>query len=281
MSRKGRLNKTQTIILTRGFTSAAFWSPFFAAMAAAMTYAPSASLPQVWLMGIPLAISALLFTALGCQRNDQFTGYPMHPAALVLPAILAICVLILHQWYSDWHILGIIALLAPSLSLTILFLRHSTPFRQIREHIASDLPSMQNELVLFLAAGIMAAGLNALFASFGNWLPFDHFNGTEASLVLLFMVTTAILGVHPVINIAALGTLLAPLNPDGSLLAMTFIAAWAIGTGTSPFSGINLAMQGRYIQQSGDSLKWNGLYAVVMVLLSILALNLYDRFALH
>ncbi|MCG8125650.1 MAG: hypothetical protein N0E55_17075, partial [Candidatus Thiodiazotropha taylori] len=92
---------------------------------------------------------------------------------------------------------------------------------------------------------------------------------------------TAILGVHPVINIAALGTLLAPMNPDPSLLAMTFIASWAIGTGTSPFSGINLAMQGRYAQQSGDSLKWNGLYGVVMVLLSILVLNLFDTYRLH
>ncbi|MCG8070923.1 MAG: hypothetical protein N0C86_02950, partial [Candidatus Thiodiazotropha taylori] len=51
ISRKGRLNQAQTVILTRGFTAAAFWSPFFAAMAAALTYAPGASLPQIWLMG--------------------------------------------------------------------------------------------------------------------------------------------------------------------------------------------------------------------------------------
>ena len=250
-------------------------------MAAALTYAPGASLPQIWLMGIPLALCALLFTALGCQHNQQFTGYPMHPEALLLPGILAICVLLLNQWHSDWHILGIIALLAPGLSLAVLFLRHPQPRTRARQHITTDLPGMQNELTLFLAAGVMAAGLNAVFAVFGGWLPFDQFSGTEASLVLLFMVTTSILGVHPVINIAALGTLLAPLNPDASLLAMTFIASWAIGTGTRPFSGINLAMQGRYAQQSGDSLKWNGLYGAVMVMLSILVLNLYDTTILH
>ncbi|MCG8037041.1 MAG: hypothetical protein JAZ19_08385 [Candidatus Thiodiazotropha taylori] len=281
ISRKGRLNQAQTVILTRGFTAAAFWSPFFAAMAAALTYAPGASLPQIWLMGIPLAVAALLFTALGCQRNQQFTGYPMHPQALLLPGVLAICVLLLHQWHSDWHILGIIALLAPGLSLAVLFLRHPQPRSRALQHITTDLPGMQNELTLFLAAGVMAAGLNAVFAVFGGWLPFNQFSGTEAALMLLFMVATAILGVHPVINIAALGTLLAPLSPDPSLLAMTFIASWAIGTGTSPFSGINLAMQGRYAQQSGDSLKWNGLYGVVMVLISILVLNLYDTYRLH
>ncbi|MES9854175.1 MAG: hypothetical protein ABW170_20370 [Candidatus Thiodiazotropha sp. L084R] len=281
ISRLGRLNQAQTIVLTRGFTAAAFWSPFFAAMAAALTYAPGASLPQIWLMGIPLAASALLFTALGCQGNDQFTGYPMHPSALILPGILALFVLLLHQWHSDWHILGIIALLAPTLSLAVTSIRHPRPHIRTVEHITKDLPGMQNELTLFLAAGVMAAGLNAVFAAAGGWLPFDQFTGIEASLVLLFMVSTSILGVHPVINIAALGTLLAPLNPDGSLLAMTFISAWAIGTGTSPFSGINLAMQGRYNQQGADSLRWNGLYAAVMVVLSILVLNLFAVFGLQ
>ena len=281
ISRLGRLNQAQTVILTRGFTAAAFWSPFFAAMAAALTYAPGATLPQIWMMGIPLALSALLLTALGCQHNDQFTGYPMHPSALILPGFLALCVLLLHQWKSDWHILGIIALLAPGLSLTVLFTRHRQPLSRALKHITTDLPGMQNELSLFLAAGVMAAGLNAVFAAFGGWLPFEDFGGIEASLVLLFMVSTSTLGVHPVINIAALGTLLAPLNPDGSLLAMTFISAWAIGTATSPFSGINLAMQGRYAQQGADSLKWNGLYGVVMLLLSIGVLNLFAAFALQ
>lgn len=280
ISRLGRLNQAQTIVLTRGFTAAAFWSPFFAAMAAAFTYAPGASLPQLWLMGIPLAVSALLLTALGCQGNDQFTGYPMHPSALILPGILALSVLVLHQWNSDWHILGIIALLAPTLSLTVTLVRHSRPYSRVLQHITEELPSMQNELTLFLAAGVMAAGLNAVFAVFGGWLPFDQFTGFEASLVLLFMISTSILGVHPVINIAALGTLLAPLNPNGTLLAMTFISAWAIGTGTSPFSGINLAMQGRYKQQTSDSLRWNGKYALVMLLLSILVLNLFAKLAL-
>lgn len=278
ISRDSRLDRAQTVILTRGFTAAAFWSPFFAAMAAAMTYAPGASLPQIWLMGIPLAAFALLMTALGCQRNGEFTGYPMHPAALALPGLLALAVLILHEWKRDWHILGIICLLAPTLSVAVLFVRDPAPLGRLRHHLATDLPGMRNELSLFLAAGVMAAGLNALFAGFGDWMPFTGFGGREASLLLLFMFATSLLGVHPVINIAALGTLLAPLKPDGTLLAMTFLCAWAIGVSTSPYSGINLAMHGRYGQETLDSLKWNGLYSLVMLLLSIAVLNLYAAY---
>jgi hypothetical protein len=280
ISRANHLSRAQTIILTRGFTAAAFWSPFFAAMAAAMTYAPGASLPQIWLMGIPLAAVALLITGLGCQGNRAFTGYPMHPAALALPGLLALAVLILHEWKRDWHILGIICLLAPTLSVVVLFARDGAPMSRLQKHVSSDLPGMRNELSLFLAAGVMAAGLNAVFASFGDWMPFDRFGGIEASLLLLFMFATSLLGVHPVINIAALGTLLTPLKPDATLLAMTFLSAWAIGVASSPYSGINLSMHGRYGQQTLDSLKWNGLYSLVMLLLSVVALNLYATLAL-
>jgi hypothetical protein len=280
MARGGRLSQSQTVVLTRGFTAAAFWSPFFAAMAAAMTYAPGASLPQIWLLGIPLAASGLLLTALGCREQNRFTGYPMHPSALTLPGLLALAVLLLHQWRSDWHILGIICLLAPSLSILTVLIHRDNPLIRLRNHIHRDLPGMRNELCLFLAAGIMAAGLNAVFASFGDWLPFERFSGIEASLLLLFMVATSILGVHPVINIVALGTLLAPIHPPGTLLAMTFLSAWAIGVACSPFSGINLSLQGRYAQRSLDSLKWNGLYSLVMLLLSIAVLNLYAGLAM-
>ncbi len=280
IGKDSRLNRAQTVVLTRGFSSAAFWSPFFAAMAAAMTYAPGASLPQIWLMGIPLATAALLLTALGCRKQQAFIGYPMHPSALALPGLLAVAVLVLHQWHHEWHILGVICLLAPSLAIITVAVRRDQPLTRLRQQIEHNLPGMQNELCLFLAAGVMAAGLNAVFAGFGDWLPFSHFGGLEATLLLLFMVATSTLGVHPVINIAALGTLLAPIEPDGTLLAMTFLSAWAIGVASSPFSGINLSMQGRYSQKSLDSLKWNGLYSLVMLLLASIALNLYSELVL-
>ncbi|MCU7848569.1 MAG: hypothetical protein KZQ89_11300 [Candidatus Thiodiazotropha sp. (ex Lucinoma kastoroae)] len=271
----GQLSPAQSIVLTRGFASAAFWSPFFAAMAAAMTYAPGAQLEQVWLMGIPLAVIALLITGFNCRDQQHFVGYPMHPSALALPAMLALAVLVLHQVRPAWHILGIICLLSPSLALLVVTLNRHQPLPLLHQHITQEMPGMHNELSLFLAAGVMAAGLNVVFQGFGGWLPFASFGGIEASLTLLFMLITSIAGVHPVINIAALGTLLVPLQPNGTLLAMTFLSAWAIGVASSPFSGINLSMQGRYGQKSMDSLKWNGIYSLVMFLCSVAALNLY------
>lgn len=231
-----------------------------------------------WLLlgAVIAAVAHTLFPQ--APEREPFTGYPMHLSALALPGLLALAVLLLHQWKSDWHILGIVSLLAPSLSLLVLLSRHRQPLERLGRHIRVELPGMQNELCLFLAAGVMAAGLNAVAAGFGGWLPFDRFGGLEASQVLLFMVATSTLGVHPVINIAALGTLLAPLRPDGTLLAMTFLSAWGIGVASSPFSGINLSLQGRYAQRGLDSLRWNGIYAVVMLVLALVILNLFAYF---
>ncbi|PUB86135.1 MAG: hypothetical protein DBP02_03790 [gamma proteobacterium symbiont of Ctena orbiculata] len=272
---KTGLDREQIIVLTRGFSAAAFWSPFFAAMAAAMTYAPGARLERIWLMGMPLAIIALMITGYSRRQPREFVGYPMHPSALALPAVLALAILLIHQLRPEWHILGIICLLSPMLALIVVSARRQQPLLQLQRHITHDIPTMHNELCLFLAANVMAAGLNALFQGFGGWMPFSQFGGLEASMTLLFMLITSIVGVHPVINIAALGTLLAPLQPDGTLLAMTFLSAWAVGVTCSPFSGINLSMQGRYGQHSLASLKWHGNYSLVMFFCSLAALNLY------
>lgn len=40
MQREGKLTRSQALILGRGFTAAAAWSPFFVAMGVALTYAP-------------------------------------------------------------------------------------------------------------------------------------------------------------------------------------------------------------------------------------------------
>lgn len=269
------LNARQVSVLTRGFSAAAFWSPFFAAMAAALTYAPGAQLPRLMLFGIPLAALALAITALRKPAEDvDFEGYPMHFGTLWLPATLAVLVLALHAAFPLWPILAIICLLAPAITLAYLAVT-GRGSAQLSGHIRQGLPSMANELLLFLAAGLMAAGVDSSLSTLHGWLPFARFGGVEAALTLLFMYLISLAGVHPVIGIAVIGTLLAPLQPDTNLLAMTFLCSWAISVGTSPFSGMNLALQGRYRIAPLDFLRWNGRYSLFMLGASMAALIAY------
>lgn len=268
MTAYGRLGKRQALVLSRGFAAAAFWSPFFSAMAAALTYAPGAKLGIVILAGLPMAALSLWLTTreIGPDHphfDAPFIGYPMNFSALWIPGLLVVIVLTLHALIAHWSILAIIALSAPLLTAAILLARESwNAGASLRVHVMQGLASMVNELALFLAAAVLAAGLTSLTYTMSGWLPFDHFGPLQASLLLTVMVGIATLGVHPVISIAVSGVWLAPLHAEPNLLAITLLMAWAIGVPANPLSGLHLMMQGRYGIDGYVFLYWNRFYVL-------------------
>ena len=267
MSDGRTLSRQQAVTLVRGFGSAAFWSPFFAAMAAALTYAPGARLPMLLAFGVPLALVALLVTFRDVTALDAgaFVGYPINFSSLWLPGLLALAILLAHSWRPSLSVLGLIALLAPTVTAAALAVSDRRPARTLADHIRHGLPAMRGELVLFLSAGVMAAGLMSLVTVTGLSLPFEQFGGLQAGLLLTVLVGLAIVGVHPVIGVAAAAAVVAPLDPNPSLLASCFLAAWGIGVAVSPLSALNLALQGAYSLRPLQILRWNGPYAAVMI----------------
>ena len=282
MATRGRLGKRRALALTRGFAAAAFWSPFFSAMAAALTYAPGARLGIVVLAGLPMAVLALWLTAREIDPEDPtlgapFIGYPMRFSALWIPGLLVLIVLAVHALAPDWSILAIIALSAPLLTVLILVAQHgSEAWPPLKNHVAQGLASTVNELALFLAAGVLASGLISLTGSLGDWLPFEQFGAPQASLLLAVMVGAATLGVHPVITIASFGVWLAPLHPEPNLLAITLLMSWAIGVPANPLSGLHLMMQGRYGIDGYAFLHWNTAYVLKCLGAAIVLLHVYS-----
>ncbi|MGO4999391.1 hypothetical protein [Oceanisphaera sp. W20_SRM_FM3] len=276
-----KLSREQSIVLVRGFSAAAFWSPFFAAMGVALSVAPKAQLGQLWLVSMPLAGLSLGLTYWQLARQQpnshavlavpyakdtvgNFVGYPLHLSALWLPLLLAGAVLLLHQLQPSLSILAVITLLAPLFSLSVLALTARSPLTGIKQLVNGRLPQMGNELVLFLAAGILAYGLESLLLSAHWQLPVSHFGALAASVTYLGIVLLALLGIHPIVCITLAASLWSPLNPDHSLLALVFLSAWALGTATGPLSGINLAFQGRYGVDSFALMRWNLSYLGLM-----------------
>ena len=281
MTTRGRLGKRRALVLSRGFAAAAYWSPFFSAMAAALTYAPGAQLGVVALAGLPMAAISLGLTARDLDPGNPgggapFIGYPMRFSALWIPGLLVAIVLALHLLVPGWSILAIIALSAPLLTVGILVAREGRGvWSPLKAHIAHGLAGTVNELTLFLAAGVLAAGLISLTRSWGDWLPFERFGPSQASLMLLVMVGVAALGVHPIITIAVCGVWLAPLHPDPNYLAITLLMAWGIGTPANPLSGLHLMMQGRYGIDGYAFLRWNANYVLKCLGAGVVMLYLY------
>ncbi|WP_078486515.1 hypothetical protein [Solemya velesiana gill symbiont] len=278
-SRREALSPTQAIVLSRGFAVASHWSSFFAAMGVALTNAPGAQFTTLSPVGLPIALIALVVTGLTLSRREQgvhFRGYPMQFSALWIPALLSMGVMGCHLVWRELPILTLISILSITLTIVLLLMRNrSEGMERLGQHIANGLPRMRGELTLFLSAGILAAGITAAMDAMALDLAIDHFGAQEATLLLLFMVGISILGVHPVISIATAGSILMPLVADPNLLALTFLMTWALGITTSPFSGMHLAMQGRFGINAYRFPRWNGGFAIFMLLVDSVALHLY------
>lgn len=249
----GKPRIEQVALLSRAYLAAALWSPFFAATAVALTYAPGAN--PLGLMAAGITLAALLICLAGYDiirsgpdRAENFVGYPMHLDALAIPGVLAVLVGLGHWIFPRWAMLSVVSF-ASLIVVVFTMMCRQGPWQASRsmiEQATARLPNMSGELILFLAAGCFASGLSSLIGTGGIWMPFTKFGVVEAATVLAIMILLAAVGVHAVISITMAATWLAPLQPEPTLLALVFVQSWAIGLAAGPTSGTNITIQGRY-----------------------------------
>ncbi len=280
LSQKKPLSIFQGVTLSRGFSLAALWSPFFAAMGIALTHAPGASLVELSTHGLPIAMVGLLISMVGlktAQKMAPYEGYPWNFASLWLPALLAIAIVVTHSFYPDISILTLISLFALSITFAKLALNRQRSCLSYlpREFIPYHLPRISGELALFMAAGVLAVGISALLDAHEFTLPMNQFHADEASLLLLGIVLLAFCGIHPIISISAAGSILLPITEDFNLLGITFLMGWSLGVTASPLSAIHLTMQSRYGLSATRLLLSNLPYVGLMLIINILALHIY------
>ena len=269
--------------LTRIFSGASNWSPFFAAMAVVLTYVDDAQLSRIILAGLPFTLLGISIVLIEAKLRHQtevshFVGYPMHVESLKIPLMLVVTVALGTWLLPEVPVLVIIALSALLITLTVLIIRNqfASAFRQMGEYIVDGLPRIVNELTLFLAAGLIAAGMSALIQQGIIPNPFSEFNAITAAWLLGIMLLLAAMGVHPVILISSFTPLMLTLNPDPNLLAITYLMAWNLGTCSSPLSGTHLVVQGRYGIPSWKAAMWNWPYALIMYGFAVVWLQLIE-----
>lgn len=276
--KQSNLSQLQIIILTRAFSSDAYWSPFFVAFAAALTYAPKLNTFVILSFGLVLAVAAFFVTYFEVIQDkdslDEFNGYPIHFETLYLPFLLALLVLLAHYFFAEIKIIVLISLFSMLLCFILLPFKTQNSAKIIWHHITHDLPQMKNELGLFLIAGAFGVMISSILMGLELQLPFNTLNGLNASLLLLVLILLSFVGIHPIISIAVIGNWMEELNH--TLLAVTFLMSWATAVSTSPFSGLNLTMQSRYSLKAIELFKVNIFYAfkmycICVVLLFILA----------
>lgn len=271
--KKAPLTNLQVVVLSRAFSSDAYWSPFFVAFAAAITYAPNLSTSTILISGLVLAFIAFVVTYIEVIFNydiKEFRGYPINFETLYLPFMLALMVLVTNHYFPELKVILLISLFSFILTLFILPVKVGLKktFKKLNSHIIDELPKMKNELSLFLVAGMFGVSISSILVGLNVQLPFDEFNAISASILLLILIVLSFIGIHPIISIAIIGNWVSELNH--TLLAVTFLMSWSTAVSTSPFSGLNLTIQSRYKLTAIEIFKTNISYAIKMYFVCVI-----------
>ncbi|RBQ30772.1 tellurium resistance protein TerC [Arcobacter sp. FW59] len=283
MYKKAPLSASQIVLLTRSFASDAYWSPFFVAFAAAITYAPNLQTYTIISFGLFLSFFAFLITYFEVSDKkkfdlDNFYGYPLSLQTLYLPLILAFFVLLTHYFYEDLKIIVLISSFAFLMTLFILPLKKGffESLKILKFYIIDELPKMKSEISLFLVAGLFGISVGSILIGLNFTLPFEVFDYKVASILLFIFIALSFIGIHPIISISILGDFFT--NANHTLLAMTFLMSWATTVSTSPISGLNLTMSSRYSCSAKEIFELNIFYALKMYVVCVIFLFVLSKF---
>lgn len=277
MYKKAALTNAQVVLLTRAFSSDAYWSPFFVAFAAALTYAPKLNTSIILINGLFLAVMAFIITYFELIKDekfniDEFRGYPVAFETLILPFSLAFLVLLTNYYYPAVKVIVLISLFSVLLTLLVLPIKKGIikSYEKITTHILDELPKMKHELSLFLVAGMFGISISSILVGMNVGLPFENFDWIIASALLAIFIILAFIGIHPIITIAIIGDFMSSVN--NTLLAVTFLMAWSTTVSTSPFSGLNMTIVARYRFEAKRIFLLNIKYALKMYIVSVFCL---------
>ena len=279
MEQGGKINRLQAIMFSRAFSSGAHWSPFYVSIATALVYAPGSDFLTLVVAGLPIALAGLLITTWQLARDEEgreSCGYPLRFEALFVPVLLSAAVILLHNLFPDFPVLTMITILAFLLAFLLPAVRGPvTAIHRIGSHIVDELPDMHKELMLFLAAGVMSVGISGVLLNSGIELGLTSISPLTGGLFILTAILVSLIGVHPVITISILGSLLGNAAYNADLLGICMMMMWGTSIVGSPLSGINLAIQGRFNVSSFALMRWNAGYVVAMLIVCTLALHVY------
>lgn len=265
--------------ITRVFGACSCWSPYFAGTALILTLVPDVSLLVVMLTGFPMLLIMIFttHTAAVIRHKDKinnFIGYPVALSKLWIPILLTFLVVATNAVNPALPILVVISLSALVITAVMLFFKSglTQSLAQLKSHTTTGLAKSANELLLFMAAGILASGISAFLNSTDFQISLSHYTVQAASIMLAAMLLIAAMGIHPVIQVSVLTPLLLPIDPNPELLAMTFLFSWGLGIAASPLGGTHLVIQGRYGISAWQGAKQNWPYIIPMYFVAVFLL---------
>jgi hypothetical protein len=274
-----------------GFATAVMWSPYFASVSLVLHYL-KVPFKEYILYGIGLSLLSLvigyLLFSIWERRNPMPREYsarlPIEKTErhqlikLVLFVIMLLSACLVIESITKWSMIVIVCLV--SIIVPLLFGVVSSDWKRITPLLVDfrdrSVPMMNNEIMLFMSAGMLAFALKGTSAANGvstflTGLAHQSFF-LFALAVMAIVLTITYVGVHQIAAVGALAMQLnaAELGISNIALAMVLLLTWATSTALSPFSGLNILVS-RFAGISGiqAGLRINGLHLLIVALIGI------------
>lgn len=203
-----------------------------------------------------------------------YQGYPLSWRVLILPISLAGLVIGCHLMIPTVRLAVVVLLVSlPVLVLAVTKRRHLP--RILGQHVAHGLPPMHGEALLFTGAGVPSVGLRVLFETLGVTMPLEPYTVWLAWVSIIAMTLVSLIGVHTVISIAVIASLLRPaILQEQTLFALAGTIARGTAAAVGPISGLNVFLAGRFGISGFDVARRNLPYLVVVAVSALPALAL-------
>lgn len=274
-----------------GFSTAMIWSPYFASVSLVLHYL-NVPFKEYLIYGLGLSILSLLIGNLLFAfwekrhplERESLMVVPLEKSErnqlvkLVLFVFILIGTCLVIESMTNWSMIVIVCLL--SIIVPLLFAVISSNWKKVTPSLIDfrdrAVPMMNNEIVLFMSAGMLAFALkgtsvmNGVSVFLNVLADQSFFLFAFAVLIIGFFLTY--MGIHQIAVVGALAMQLDPseLGISSLALAMILLLTWTISTALSPFSGLNLLVS-RFSKVSGAQvgLRINGLHILVVAFLGI------------
>jgi hypothetical protein len=279
-----------------GFSTAVMWSPYFASISLVLYYL-NVTFKEYIAYGIGLSILSLvvgfvLFSIwekrhpLKAEINKISPFEKIHRKYIIrlvvfVVGLMVTCLVVEH--FTGWSMIVIVCIL--SLLVPLIYGTVTNSWIQLRPYLVDfrdrTVPMMNNEIMLFLSAGLLGFALQGTSLANGVSLyltDLAHQSFFLFALAIMFNVLViTYIGVH---QIAVIGALAMQLNADELgisqlALAMLLLLTWSTSTALSPFSGLNL-MVSRFSGVSGikTGLYSNGTHLAVVAIIGVVIISL-------
>ena len=277
------LKRRVAMALIQGFTSASCWSPFYVGMIVVLVAIPTLKWSDVAPSGAMLALTLIMTGWLYDRYAVRKSTLPsQNPAkselsALKISQAILILSLLVASVMAIFELTGVaipvaLGLVSPPFAIIWFALIEFQPHTTIEDSLQSrhggtgnalavavqrgveltgkvvgGLPSLRNEAMVFVAANILGLGVaSAIPAADFSSVIIQIIPWADARIFLLFaiFVVCGFIGIHPVIVILFISSVLAPeaLGLRDWIVGVVYLGCWGLCTMISPFSGTTLFM---------------------------------------